>query len=128
MWALSALICRSLPVWKYFLSLYFKYLPGFFILVLISVVLMTYTSNFPLVCGKNFFKCSFFEILFIYFLERGEGKEKERKRNINVWLPLTRPPLGIWLATQACVLTGNRTINPLAHRPAFNPLSHTSQG
>ena len=29
---------------------------------------------------------------FIYlFLERGEGKEKERKRNINVWLPLKCP-------------------------------------
>ena len=26
---------------------------------------------------------------FIYlFLERGEGREKERRRNINVWLPL----------------------------------------
>ena len=26
---------------------------------------------------------------FIYlFLERGEGREKERERNINVWLPL----------------------------------------
>ena len=26
-------------------------------------------------------------------LDRGEGKEKERKRYINVWLPLKRPPL-----------------------------------
>ena len=24
------------------------------------------------------------------FLERGEGREKERERNNNVWLPLTR--------------------------------------
>ena len=32
---------------------------------------------------------------FIYlFLERGEGREKERERNINVWLPLVRSPLG----------------------------------
>ena len=31
---------------------------------------------------------------FYLFLERGEGKEKERERNINVWLPLTRPPTG----------------------------------
>ena len=30
---------------------------------------------------------------FIYlFLDRGEGREKER--NLNVWLPLTRPPPG----------------------------------
>ena len=45
---------------------------------------------------------------FIYLiLERGEGREKERKRNINVWLPLTRPLLGTWPTTQACALTGN---------------------
>ena len=31
-------------------------------------------------------------------------------------------------ATQACALTGNRTSNALVHRPALNPLSHTSQG
>ena len=34
------------------------------------------------------------KILFIYFLERGEGREKERERNINVWLLLTQPLLG----------------------------------
>ena len=57
---------------------------------------------------KNFLKD------FIYlFLQRGEGKEKERKRNINVWLPLVHPLLGIWPATQACDLTGSRTGNPL---------------
>ena len=28
------------------------------------------------------------------FLERGEGREKERERNINVWLPLNIPPTG----------------------------------
>ena len=37
----------------------------------------------------------FLKILFIYlFLEREDGWEKERKRNINVWLPLTCPPTG----------------------------------
>ena len=54
--------------------------------------------------------------------------EKERERNINVWLPLVHPPLGTWPATQACVLTGNRTADPLVQKLAFNPLSHTSQG
>ena len=54
--------------------------------------------------------------------------EKERKRNISVWLPLMLPLLGTWPTTQACALTGNRTSHPLAHRPALNPLSHTSQG
>ena len=44
---------------------------------------------------------------FIYlFLERGEGKEKE-ERNISVWLPHMRPPLGMQPATQACALIGN---------------------
>ena len=38
-----------------------------------------------------------------------------------------RPLLGTWPATQACVLTGNRTSNPLVRRLARNPLSHTSQ-
>ena len=49
------------------------------------------------------------------------------KRYIN-WLPLTHPQLGTWLATQAYTLTGNRTSNLSDHRPALNPLSHTSRG
>ena len=62
---------------------------------------------------------------FIYlFLERGEGREKERERNINVWLPLAHP----LLRTQACALTENRTGDPLVCSLALNPLSHTSQG
>ena len=62
------------------------------------------------------------------FLEREEGRDKERDRSINVWLPLVCPLLGIWLATQACALTGNQTGGPLVHRPMLNPLSHTSWG
>ena len=55
---------------------------------------------------------------FIYlFLERGEGRENERERNISVWLPLMWPPLGTWPTTQACALTGNWTSNPLVCRP-----------
>ena len=64
-------------------------------------------------------------ILFIFFRER--GREGERG-NINVWLPLVCFPLGNWPTTQACALTRNWTGNPLVHRPALNPLSHTSQG
>ena len=63
----------------------------------------------------------------LIFRER-RGREKERERNINVWLPVMRPLLGTWPATQACVLTGNQTSDPLVHRLALNPLSHTSQG
>ena len=38
------------------------------------------------------------------------------------------PQPGTWQATQACVLTGNQTGDPLVCRPALSPLSHTSQG
>ena len=45
---------------------------------------------------------------FIYlFLERGEGREIERERNISVWLPLVHSQLGTWPTTQANALTGN---------------------
>ena len=47
--------------------------------------------------SSSFFK----KILFIF---RWEGREKERERNINVWLPLTQPPPGTWPTAQACVL------------------------
>ena len=82
------------------------------------------------------FKCYvIFDILlliffkdFIYlFLDR-EGREKERERSINVWLPPTHPLLGTWPAIQACALTGNWTGDPLVRKLVLNPLSHTSQG
>ena len=57
-----------------------------------------------------------------------EGREKERERNINVWLPLPCPLLGTWLAIQASALTGNRTTDPLVFRPVLNLLSYTIQG
>ena len=62
------------------------------------------------------------------FIDREEGREKVRERNINAWLPLVCPLLGTWPATQACALTGNQTGDPLVHRLALNPLNHTSQG
>ena len=45
-----------------------------------------------------------------------------------MWLPLMRPLLGTWPATQACALSGNQTGDPLITRLALNPLSHTRQG
>ena len=41
-----------------------------------------------------FLKVESFLKRFYLFLERGEGREKERERNINVWLPLMCPPTG----------------------------------
>ena len=46
---------------------------------------------------------------------------------MNAWLPLTRPLLGTWPATQACALTEHLTGDPLVRRPVLNPLNHTSQ-
>ena len=55
-----------------------------------------------------FLKIYLFIYLFTYlFIERGEGNEKERERNINVWLSLARSHLGTWPETQACALTGS---------------------
>ena len=66
---------------------------------------------------------------FYLFLERGEGGEKERERNMNVWLPLMHPLLGqTWLVTQAPALTGNGTGETLLHSLVLNPLSRASQG
>ena len=73
-------------------------------------------------------KESIFFLRFYLFFERREGREKERERNIIVWLPLVRPLLGTWPTTQACALTGNGISDSLVHKPVFNPLSYTSQG
>ena len=72
-----------------------------------------------------YFCLSFKKYLFIF---RERGKEGERERNINVWLPLARPLLGTWPATQACDLTGNQTSGPLVCRLALNLLSHINLG
>ena len=76
------------------------------------------------------FKVSFFKKKdFTYlFLEREEGRKKERERNTSVWLLFTCPQLGTWSATQACALTWNRTGDTLVCRPMLNPLTYTSQG
>ena len=50
---------------------------------------------------------SFLDFIYL-FLERGNGREKERERNIDR-LPLARPQLDTCPTTQACALTGNQT-------------------
>ena len=60
---------------------------------------------------------SFFLKIFYLFLERGEGRQKERERHINVWLLLVWSPLGTLPATQACTLSGNRNGDPLVCSP-----------
>ena len=46
---------------------------------------------------------------FYLFLERGEWGEKERKRNINVCLPLSHPPTGDLAHNPGMCPKGNRT-------------------
>ena len=74
-----------------------------------------------------FLTFSFFKRFYL-FICRERGRGREREGNINVWLPLACPLMGTWPATQACTLTGNPTGGPLVHRPALNPLNHTSKG
>ena len=66
-----------------------------------------------------------FKKILFYFIFRERGREGEKARNINVWLPLACPLRGTWPATQACALTGNRT---WFAGSMLNPLSHTTQG
>ena len=66
---------------------------------------------------------------FIYLLlDREEGREKERERNNNAWLPLVRSLLGTWLATQAYALDWESNQLPFDLQAGTQTLSHTSQG
>ena len=75
------------------------------------------------------FLCILFFKDFIYlFLERGEGWEKERERNINAWTSLVCPPTGDLARNPGMCPDQNRTGDPLVCMLALNPLSYTSQG
>ena len=77
----------------------------------------------------------FFKVFIYLFLERGEGREKERERNISVWLPLMHPLLGTWPVTQACALTRESNQRPSGlqagaqstepHQPGLHIYMHT---
>ena len=83
---------------------------------------------FTLWLGRSANHLLFFFLIFYFFMFGERRREDERERNINAWLPLIRPLVGTWPTTPACALTGKQTHNPLVHRPALNPLSHSSQG
>ena len=65
---------------------------------------------------------------FYLFLDRGEGVRK-RGRETSMCGCTRAPPTGdlAYNPVKACALTGNWTGDSLVHRPALNPLSHTSQ-
>ena len=69
----------------------------------------------------------FSKILFIYFIERDEGREKVGEKYQCVVTSHVAPTGEHWLTTQACALTANATIDSLIHRLALNPLCHSSQ-
>ena len=80
-------------------------------------------------CFRVFNRFYLFIYLFIYLiLYSGEGREKKRERNIDVWLPLAHPLLGTWPTTQTFALTANQTYDRLVHKLALDPWSHMSQG
>ena len=62
-----------------------------------------------------------------YFLERGEGREKERERNITVWLPLAHPPTGDLACNPGLCPDWESNWQPFGFSLALNPLNHTSQ-
>ena len=63
---------------------------------------------------------NFFEGFIYLFLERGEGREKERERNIDQ-VPLTPSHPGTWLTTQTCTPTENQTSDLYVCRMMPNP-------
>ncbi|KAF6114729.1 hypothetical protein HJG60_010663 [Phyllostomus discolor] len=81
---------------------------------------------------KSIFLLLFFKILFIYFLERGEGREKKKERNINVQekhqlVASCTPPTGDLAHNPGMCPDQNQTCDLSVCRTMPNPLSHTSQ-
>ena len=63
------------------------------------------------------------------FISRERGREGEREGNIHMCHLSSAPYWGPDLQPRHVPRpTGNQTGNPLVHRPALHPLSHTSQG
>ena len=69
----------------------------------------------------------FLQRLYSFILEREEGREKERERNVQQ-LPLTRAPTGTELAAWACALTRNRAGDLWVCGRTPSPQSRTPQG
>ena len=69
----------------------------------------------------------FLDFTYLFLGGKG-GRETSMWERYIHWLPLACPQLGTWPAPHACALTGNWTSDLLVHRPALNPLIHTSQG
>ena len=71
---------------------------------------------------------TFLNVFMYLFLEREEGREEYRERNINMWLPLTCPPSGDLACNPGMCPDWELNWQPFGSQPKLNPLSHTSQG
>ena len=81
--------------------------------------------NESMMINHSFLKKDF--IYLFIFRDRKGGRKRGRETSMCGCLSCT-PYWGSWTATQACVLTGNQTRDPLVLRWTLNPLRHTSQG
>ena len=87
-----------------------------------------------LVCAGHQFSTSvglLFKLINQLFLERGEGREKERERNINVRQKHSSVASGVPPTRDLACNPGrcpDWESNLLVHRPALSPLSHSSHG
>ena len=99
---------------------------------LMTILLKTTSPNILSLCPPLYKYIDFNDhiLFFQYFiyllLERVEGREKERERNINVWFPLTNPTGDLVHISGVCP-DWESNQDPLVCWPALNPLSHTSQ-
>ena len=59
-------------------------------------------TNWTTQSGLNFIFIFLKDFIYLFLREGKRGRKRER--NINVWMPLMRPLLGTWPATQACAL------------------------
>ena len=98
---------------------------------LMSITPPAAMPSLAMVVGYRRGESFLFHVIFLrfyLFIFSQRGREGKRGRETSMCGCLSRPLLGTWPTAQACALTGNQTGDPLIHRLALNPLSHTNQG
>ena len=71
--------------------------------------------------GKSIFIFNFLKRFCLFIFRQKERRDKERERNINVWLPLACPLLGTWPATQACASNWVSNLQPFGSQASTQP-------
>ena len=103
----SAAMNLYIHVFEYQFSILLSTYPGVEFPGYIVVLCLYFGGTIKLFFENYILYIYIFNDLIYLFLDRGEGREKEGEKNINVWLPLECPLLGTWPSTQACAPTGN---------------------